>query len=153
MVAVDAKTAYCECTSIRHPLFSVSVKYVVTVTSHTLWRHDAIRHTRWWRILPYTAASHTALLRVGDSWNFGDKQIGVSCRIIASQCVCRGIGHCNRIRGTVFLCARRRIRKYMCGCLPDHLGVPYPRTPGRTRTLCRFEPTRNWSVLISTSWG
>jgi hypothetical protein len=41
MVAVDAQTACSECTSVRHPLFSFTVKYVVTVTSHTVWRHDA----------------------------------------------------------------------------------------------------------------
>lgn len=69
--------------------YSFNVKYVVTVTSHTLWRHGAIRHPWWWRILPYTALIHVARLRVGDTWNFGDKQIRVLRRIIASQCVCR----------------------------------------------------------------
>jgi hypothetical protein len=103
--------------------YSCNVKNVVSVTSHTVWRHDAIRYS-WWRILPYTAVIHMARLRVGDTRNFGDEYIGVLRRIIASQCVFRGVGHCNRISGTVFLCAWRHIRKYMYGRLPDHLGVP-----------------------------
>jgi len=52
-----------------------------------------------------------ARLRVGDTWNFGDKEIGVLRRIIASQCVCRGVGHCNWIRGTVF-CALESVCFY-----------------------------------------
>jgi len=77
--------------------------FVVTVTSHTAWRHDEIRHLWLWLILPYTASIHLARLRVGDTWNFGDKEIGVLRRIIASQRVRRGVGHCNWVCGIVFM--------------------------------------------------
>jgi hypothetical protein len=103
MVAVDVKNASWECK--RHPCCSINVKYVVTVTSHTVWYHDAIRHSLW-RILPYTAAMNMTRLRVGDklTWNFGYKQIGVLRRIIASPCVCKG---CRSLqpdsRGCVFM--------------------------------------------------
>jgi len=46
----------------------LNVEYVVTVTSHTVWRPAAIRHS-WWRILPYIATIRMARLRVGDTWN------------------------------------------------------------------------------------